>query len=68
MEPGSSGRDTGKGRMPWVVTWDTLIGFNEKLFPQESGAVVGQDLKRWWWYLHPQRFSKGQDEVLSNLL
>lgn len=33
MEPGSSQRDTGKGRRPWVVTRETLVGCKEKLLP-----------------------------------
>lgn len=45
MEPGSPQRNIGKGRRPWVVTWETLVGCKEKLLPQErvgtgSGEVV----------------------------
>lgn len=35
MEPGSPQRNIGKGRRPWVVTWETLVGCKEKLLPQE---------------------------------
>lgn len=67
MEPGLSQMGTGKGRRPWVATWETLVGGKEKLLTQEGGAGLGQGLERWW-HLHPWRFSKGQGEVLSDLL
>lgn len=46
MEPGSPQRNIGKGRRPWVVTWETLVGCKEKLLPQEGGAALGQGLER----------------------
>lgn len=67
MEPGSPQKDPGKGRRPQVETQETLVRRKEKLLPQEAGAVLGKGLERWW-QLHRWRFSKGQGEVLSDLL